>query len=113
MELRKLKRRHLVYYLEVLDRNTGQFLGNLADITTEGLMLLTKERIERDTAFGLRIILPAGLLGKPHLDLNVESLWCERDINPDLFANGFRFVDISEEMLDDIEHLVDHYGFND
>ncbi|MFH1146655.1 MAG: PilZ domain-containing protein [Pseudomonadota bacterium] len=113
MEQRKLKRRHLVYYLEVMDRNSGRHLGNLVDITTEGLMLVTKERIGPDALLEFRIVLPSGLLGKPYLDLDGKSLWCELDVNPDLFATGFRFFNISEETLDDIEHLIEHYGFND
>ena len=33
---RSEKRRHLIYYLQVFNSETDQFLGNLVDITPEG-----------------------------------------------------------------------------
>jgi hypothetical protein len=41
-EKRKLKRRQLIYYLRVLDRDSGALVGRLVDITTEGVMLLSE-----------------------------------------------------------------------
>ena len=35
-ETRSLKRRHLVYYLEVYDDDANELLGHLVDLTTCG-----------------------------------------------------------------------------
>ena len=54
---RSMKRRHLIYYLKVLDRDTEELLGFLVDITTKGFMVMSEKPIERDKVFHLKILL--------------------------------------------------------
>ena len=44
-DVRAYKRRHLIYYLEVYDDETGDLLGHLVDITLQGLKLTSKKEI--------------------------------------------------------------------
>ena len=54
-DLRRLKRRHLIYYLEVYDNSNDQFLGHLVDLTVQGMKLVSKNYIESDKEFSLKI----------------------------------------------------------
>ena len=54
-EQRKMKRRHLIYYLEAVDRDTDQPIGFLVDITTKGIMLMSETPIETGKIFHLKI----------------------------------------------------------
>jgi hypothetical protein len=45
-EKRKLKRRHLIYYLRVFEKNTDTLLGYLVDITPEGIMIMSESPVE-------------------------------------------------------------------
>ena len=112
-EKRKLRRRHLVYYLRVFDRNTGQLIGYLVYITPDGIMLMNEDGIETDTIFQFRMALPAEVFVKGQLDFDAKSLWCERDINPDFFDTGFQLLNVSEQDIDIIKHLISDYGLQD
>ena len=57
---RELKRRHLFFYLEVYDVVTGELLGNLVDITTRGIKLVSKNQIPINKTYVLRMVLPEG-----------------------------------------------------
>ena len=57
MEKKRSKERsHLTYYFDVIDVESGVVLGKIADITVEGMMLLSKESIEVGLEKKLRIV---------------------------------------------------------
>ncbi len=110
---RRLKRRHLVYYLKAYDRDGGNLVGNLVDITPEGVMLISEAPVEADTVFQLQVELPSGVSDRERLDIEVRSLWCKPDVNAGLFAAGFELRNADPQTAEDIEHLIAFYGFND
>lgn len=110
---RKMKRRHLIYYLRVFDVKTGQLIGHLVDITAEGVMLISDKPIETGKDYQFRMALPSEIFNTEELIFNAHSVWCRRDVNPDFFACGLRISDISEQDLDIIDHLITNFGFND
>jgi hypothetical protein len=112
-EKRKLKRWHLIYYLRVLDRNTGQPIGHLIDINPDGIMLVSEAPIPIDQLFQLQMILPEEIAGINHWNFEAKSLWCEPDINPSLHKTGFQLLGVHPEDIGVIECLIDDYGFRD
>jgi hypothetical protein len=106
---RKLKRRQLIYYLQVLDRGTGQLVGRLADITTEGLMLISPEPIEEKKVFEVKMVLPTEIQGDKAVTFDAESIWCQQDVNPDLYVTGFRFLKVAQKDIRIIEDLTFDY----
>ena len=112
-EKKREPRRHLIYFSEVHDRDNKSFKAHLADITKEGLMVISEEKIELEKEFHLEIILPEEVDGRDRINLKARSKWCKRDINPDYFATGLEIedIDIVDEEL--IEYLIYEYGFND
>jgi len=110
---RRLKRRHLIYYLRVFDVSNGQLVGHLVDITKEGLMLISELPLENEKHYNFRMVLPAEILNKAELLFSATVIWCKKDVNPDFYATGFRLVTISDEDMVIIESLIHRYGFND
>jgi hypothetical protein len=110
---RKLGRRHLLLYLQVLNRDTGETLGRMGDVTTDGMMLISNAAAEVGTVQRVRIILPEEAYPDKTLDLDAQCLWCRRDRNPELMVCGLRFLDVGEEARLTIEDLVREYGFLD
>ena len=49
-ERRKRSRKSTFHYTQVLDRNSGKQIGRLVNITTEGMMLITKTPLGTGTA---------------------------------------------------------------
>jgi hypothetical protein len=110
---RKLKRRHLIYYLRVFIRGTDQVLGHLVDLTSEGVMIINEKPVELQKSFHLSMALPEEISSKAHIDFEAESIWCRKDINPDFFDTGFRLTQINPDDMEIITHLIEDFGFND
>jgi hypothetical protein len=113
IEKRKLKRRHLIYYLRVFNRSNNQLLGHLVDITAEGMMLISEDPIQVNTVYELKMILPTGMGGKEEVQMDAHAVWCKRDINPNFYATGFETLQIDASCLEVIENLIDTFGFRD
>jgi len=86
-EKRKLKRRHLIYYLRVFEKNADQPIGHMVDISDEGMMLISED--------------PA------------ESRWCREDENPDFYNTGFQLIHPSPEHIKITGHLVQKFCFKE
>lgn len=110
---RILPRRHLIYYLRVFDRDSGQLLGHVVDITIEGLMLVSDRPVETHRPYHLRMDLPANMFGREHLEFEAQALWCNNDVNPAFFDSGFRLKEMDRNGEKCIEDLIQMYGFRD
>jgi hypothetical protein len=110
---RKLKRRHVIFYSRVFDRNSGALLGHLMDITIEGLMLISDYPHNPGNIYHLRMDLPEDVMTKAYLSLDAQCLWCRPDINPAFFNAGFKVLNMLQEDIDLIESMIDEYGFRE
>ena len=110
---RKLKRRHLIYYLRVFDKNSGKLMGHLVDVTQEGILLISEEPVPENTEYSLNMVLPETLEGEEMIEFRATSLWSKRDINPSFIATGYKIHDLSTEKSGIISSLVERFGFND
>ena len=113
LEKRKIKRRHLIYYLRVFDRNTDTLMGHLVDIASEGILLISERSVETDQIFQLKMVLPAEILGKEQLHFDARCVRCQKDKNSDLFNIGFQLQKVSRNHFFVIEQLIDDLVFRD
>ncbi|MBI9050985.1 MAG: PilZ domain-containing protein [Anaerolineaceae bacterium] len=112
-EKRNLKRRHLIYYLRIMNRDTNELLGHLVDITAEGIMVISENQLEINKNFNFRMMLPKEIVGKEMLEFSAKSLWSKKDINPDFYDTGFKIDDMTEADSLRIDQLIHHFGFQD
>jgi len=112
-EQRRLKRRHLIFYLRVFDMQNDQLMGYLIDLTPDGILLMTEEKIEIGKFFRLRMDLPSEYSDIQEIEFEAESVWGSRDVNPDFQDIGFRLHNISVEERQIIEDLIEDLGFED
>jgi hypothetical protein len=105
-EKRRLKRRHLLYNLIVINVDTGETLGRLADINVEGLMIVSESPLPVKADFLLRITLPQKILGQEVLQVAARSLWAKKDVNPSLMVTGFQLKKPSVKEIEAIVGLV-------
>jgi hypothetical protein len=115
-EKRKFDRRQLYYYLKVIHDDTGRIAGYLGDISTQGLMIFTKEKLEIKQLFRMRINLDKELDKeldmKGDLIFDAKSLWVEKDANPEYYTIGFTFIDLNPAGMDMVKSLIKKYGFD-
>lgn len=112
-ESRAYKRRHLIYYLEVYNQETGDLLGHLVDISLQGMRLITKKEIMPDKNFRLGMMLPRDFFKEEVLTIEARSMWSRKDVNPDFFAVGLKTYDLDEATAEIIAGLIEQVGFND
>lgn len=108
-EQRKLKRRQLVYYLKVNDRLSRELVGRLVDITTEGMMLINSDPIETNRVYQLVLDLPSEMNESRPVNIDAKSLWSRKDVNPDFYVTGFRFLTVSPEDILLISDMIWQY----
>ncbi len=109
IERRKMERIHLIHYLRMFNREDGSLIGNLVDITGEGVQFISEKPFIKDTLLQVRMDFPEEFMGKDHLEFNTEIKWSIVDQNPDLFANGSRLVNVNEEDARIIKALIEMY----
>lgn len=110
-EKRNLSRLKLLYHLRVLDRDNYKRLGHLADIHTQGMMVISEQRLEPKVVHDIKIELPEALEGREEIELSAKVLWCVPYINPLFFQSGFKFGHIDRNIVQALEALIQRYGF--
>jgi hypothetical protein len=112
-ERRTRKRRYVMFYSRVYDRDTGEVLGQLVDLTTDGIMIISDKYIASDIVFHLQLELPEDISPRQFLRFDAQSVWCRQDIVPRFFDSGFKLIDVPEQDVAILERMVDTYGFRD
>jgi hypothetical protein len=110
---RKTKRRFLMFYARVFDRRTGRQIGYVADLTPDGMMLISETPIMIGETYHLRMDLPEDLSQRPSLDFQARSIWNKPDIDPDYIATGLQLLNVGEGDIAIIKKIVESYGFRD
>lgn len=112
-DTRSLKRRHLIFYLEVFDDATGELIGHLVDITTKGVKVVSKEAIPSGRTLTLRMALPEGFAEATTLRFQATSRWSSNDVNPDFYDTGFLVDELDVKAVDVVHDLIQSLGFSD
>lgn len=111
---RKHERQHLAFFTRIYDRETGQMLGNLANLTNDGIMLIADEPVEINRLYKIHMELDEAILKKDHLNFEARCLWCGPDPLSDLFYNaGFQFSQIDAPDLEIIRQITHQYRLRD
>ena len=103
-ENRAAPRKRVNEKIPVTDLNSGQVIGNLVNISTGGLMLLSEVPLAPNRLFQLELALPAAIDGIATMAFGAECLWVQDDDGP-CWA-GFQIIDISAQASRLIEQLM-------
>jgi hypothetical protein len=95
-ERRKYPRKDLLLFANVYDSKSGKIIGTLLNITLEGAMVLSENRVEKN-----------------ELVFTANSRWCGPDINPEFFDVGYQFANVSDEDSQIIQAIIEKYGFKE
>jgi hypothetical protein len=95
--------------MRVYDSDTDKFIGNLVDISDQGLMLIRERPFEPNTEIRLKIGLPRKKEGHDRILFDACCLWCRRNIHTDFFDTGFKLQNLTPENCETINRLVSEY----
>ena len=105
-EQRKSPRKIANEVLEVFDQITGTQLGQVVNISAEGLMLLSHSQIDPGSVFQLDLKLPRVIKHHSRISFGAEAVWSAEAAQPDNYWTGFKVIDISEEHTLTIDELI-------
>ena len=115
VERRKLPRKYLIINSRVFERNFGNLLGYLSDLSMKGAMIISEEKLEPNIVLPLRFDLPdlgTELFEVERMDITARVAYCQPDISPNFFNIGFEFLDVDPQQTAFIERMMDKYEFN-
>lgn len=112
-EKRDTERKYLAFYLRVFNGTSPQVLGHVANISAQGIMLLSDKEIPLNEDYNLRMRFPTSGADKGELFFRATSRWSKKDENPDFFLTGFQIHDLKPEDQESILELLEEFSFLD
>jgi hypothetical protein len=110
--MRRLKRRHLFFYLRVFDKENGDLIGQVIDVTTEGMQLISEFELEKNKKYLCEMTLPNLKKDSESFKIifNAKCLWSKKDSNPNFFLSGYKIKDISNQNLLLLMNLIQNFS---
>lgn len=108
---RRQKRRRFIYYMQVIDANTLQFVGHLTDISPMGFRLDSDRALPVNANYKLRVDLTQDVSSRSYLVFTGHSRWCEMDkLEPNLYNVGFEIGNLSYDDSMIFQRMFERYG---
>lgn len=110
-ERRKEPRVPVLISLRVYDQGSGEVLGELANLSRHGMMLLSQRLIEPNRVFQVEIPLPENQsFAGTRLCLGIESLWFEQDEEGGHYWLGFEIIDFAPRAAELLDYLIAQFS---
>ena len=113
-ERRKDQRKQTDHFFGVFDRETGEFIGKLIDLSARGMMLQAVLKMDAGSIYEFRIDLPKPVAGKRFLAFDAECIWCrESTSSKDNYDVGFEITEMNFNEIETIQYLLNDALFHD
>lgn len=101
-EKRKVIRRHLYDYFKVYDKASNELLGELVDISPDGIKLLCANPVDSASLISVKIVLPN--LPKDDKEgemcFDAKCMWCHPSPDSTGYEAGFKLLNISPKEIE-------------
>ncbi|ARU89796.1 PilZ domain-containing protein [Pseudomonas sp. M30-35] len=105
---RQLNRQSPELQLEVFDLHSGQRLGRVVDLSSEGFMLFSDTPLAVDALIECRIVSEQLIEGIGEVQLGADCLWSRPGADSQHCWAGFHIIDIAEDQAALLETLLKH-----
>ena len=105
----RLKRNYCKVFFRILNQETGEQLGNLVDLTVDGLRMMGSTPVNPDAIYFLKLVLPTEIEGVTEITLSAISRWCNQDTNPEFYNAGFEFRKVSMKSVKVIRRIIEEF----
>jgi len=105
-EQRRQRRVTIPEHPQILDAHSGKIMGQLVNLSVDGIMAVSPRCINCGTVCQVRIPLIAGNQSV-EIQIGIESLWCEDANESGSHWTGFQIIDISPEHQKILNSVVD------
>ena len=108
---RKEQRKNLFIYLRVVEGNTMEMIGRLADASESGLLLLTEKEMSVNEIYDMEIEYHLSETSTARIPIEGQVRWCKPDVNPSHFAVGFKITKIEPNMKIRLKQIISYLKF--
>ena len=105
-EMRKTERFDVTGVVRIIDKPTGRDIGQLVNISEEGIMIMGSEPIVDNSIMQLSLIFDSSPDSNPEISIGVESLWSHSGGEDANYWTGFYIIDISEQGRKRIRNML-------
>lgn len=103
---RKHNRRKTSDYFIAENATTGEVVGRILDMSSDGIRLMTMEPVEASRRFKGVIKLQKPIDGCHEIRFEAECRWCLENERAGWYEAGFKFCDITLETVSVIRQLL-------
>jgi len=111
LEKRKLNRRHLIYYLSVMEQGTDISIGFVVDVTKQGIMVMSSMPLAVGRVYHLKMLLNEDDAEQKYLYFDASSKWCHKSPNSDFYDTGFELLNLDASAFGELDEIIDELGF--
>lgn len=105
------ERRDFTFYTKLVDHDTQELAGHLADVSSGGFKLDCPKQIPLNMDFRFSMNLSSEVADKPVMTFVARSKWCKVDpLDPYVYNAGFQLIHISPTDLVIFNRMVEKYG---
>lgn len=110
-ERRRYKRTELITYSRIYDRETGEFLGYVCDMSPSGLMSINDASTETSCERTLKIeVPPLPVITREWMEIPARAVWCQSDeVEPGKYNIGWQFLSTTPEDQEIIHAILENY----
>ncbi len=105
-EMRKTERFDITVVVRIIDIPTGRDIGQLVNISEEGIMIMGNEPIADNSIMQLSLVFDSSSGSIPDISIGVESLWTQSSSDDANYWTGFYIIDISEQDAERVKNMV-------
>jgi hypothetical protein len=87
---RKKTRHNASEYLPVYDVQTGELAGELANASSDGVMLLSNQPFKSASVYHFKLKLSEPIMGHDVIEFEAECRWCRKNVTLGRWESGYR-----------------------
>jgi c-di-GMP-binding flagellar brake protein YcgR len=111
MEERRIGKRWILNsYFDVYREDHDSSPSYLADISTGGMLLISKHPVQANMMMPLRIALNDEIASDGELKITTQVVRCRKDENFEYYNTGCKLIDLSNSKLEIIEQMIEMYA---
>ncbi|MBT8139940.1 MAG: PilZ domain-containing protein [Gammaproteobacteria bacterium] len=109
-ETRRAKRHELNQPIPVRDTLSGDTLGTLANITIEGMLLVSNKPLDANRIYQVELVFPAEISGMSSVCVGIDCLWVNQAQAQEMNWAGCEIIDADPDSIEVIEQLIATYS---
>jgi hypothetical protein len=94
-------------FFNVYSRVSGLTIGHVVDISSTGMLIITREKIEKGTTLNLRVELPDNVSGMESMSISARCVRQQESESGEYYYGGFDFIDMKPKYVEALRMIFE------